>query len=484
MKPTKSTIDVATRKLRFLGLVSLLFLGSNDLAVSTGLALDYSVLTRSAEESRVARYEVFRDFRIKGVCGIARLDLAAAYGANTLRTYTPPSREQLDNYQRMGLKVIVGIWMPHQGENAGKNGTKWDFDYGRQGDAQLEAFKETIDRIGDHPAILMWGLGNEVHLEPPYLQTVNRMSMMLHKKHPKQLSSITIINAPKDKIALIKQLAPDLDVIGFNSYGHGALAGASQKLEQEWGRAYYVSEFGPQGPWWGRKSAWGEVYEQSYDGKLDDLRKSFAVIDAAPRCLGSTMFLWGYWTQQKPTYFSALLHPKLSAQKIDEQELYITPMAEEFCRYWSGKYPPQRGPVLTSISVQGRKDTRDPMVQAGASFHVTASATDPDTPVAELRYRWWILDKAGQPVCGPVDTDQPAAQLKAPTRSGTGYFVMAYVLGPDKRASGFTVPVKVEEPQAPLRPTQSIDGQNAQRSPSGDPTGKAEPETPLRPGRS
>jgi hypothetical protein len=432
------------------------------LTVSTAPGLEYPALMRSADSARAARYEVFRDFQIKGICGTTRLDLAASYGANTLRTYTPPSREQLDQYQHLGLKVIVGIWMPRQGENSEKNGTNWDFDYREQGDEQLKGFEETLHRIGDHPAILMWCLGNEVPPVPAYLETVNRMSLAVHQRFPKQLTSLTMVNAPKEKIALVKQYAPDLDVIGYNSYGQGAVSSASQHLEQDWGRAYYVSEFGPQGPWWGRKTAWGENYEQSYDQKLDDLRKSFQTIDAAPRCLGSTMFLWGCWTQQKPTYFSAFLSPQGSARNIDQKQLYTTPMSEEFCHYWSGKYPSERAPILTKISVGKLEGAGDSIVQAGESFKVTAIAASPGPSNSKLEYRWWILDKRGQTVAGPINTDEPSASLRAPKEPGTNYVVMAYVIAADSRASGFTVPIKVQKRNSPTTASNPIE--NADQS--------------------
>jgi hypothetical protein len=422
------------------------------LAISTASALDYSTLMKSVEPDRKARYEVFTNFQIKGICGTARLDLAARFGANTIRTYTPPSREQLDEYQRLGFKVIVGIWMPHQGENAGK----WNYDYREKGDEQVKALEETIRQIGDHPAILLWCFGNEVHLDQPYLQTVNRMSELLHQKHPKQLSSLTMINAPKDKIALIKQHAPDLDVIGYNSYGHGAVGGASKNLEAAWGRAYYVSEFGPQGPWWGRKTAWGQIYEQTYDAKLADLRQSFAKIDAAPKCLGSTMFLWGYWSEQLPTYFSAFLCPDGTAKQVEEQKLYVTPMAEEFCHYWSGQYPQQRAPILTNLSVAGLKTGSDATVKAGNRFEVTAAAS-PGTAKAPLQYCWWLLNKRGEAVVGPVNTDEPSASLQAPKESGSEYSLMAYVIGPDQRASGFTIPIKVEKTGDATAPPEPSD---------------------------
>jgi hypothetical protein len=345
----------------------------------------------------------------------------------------------------MGLKVIVGIWMPHQGENSGNDGGKWNYDYQKGSDKQVQNFARTVDEIGDHPAILMWCLGNEVHMEPHYLQTVNRMSQVLHRKYPQQLSSITIINAPSDKIAMIKEHVPDLDVIGYNSYGQGAVGNSSQRLEEEWGRAYYVSEYGPLGPWSGRKTPWGTNYEQSYDEKLNDLRKSFNKIDAAPRCLGSAMFLWGFWTKQKPTYFSAFLSPAGTRKAATEDEYYITPMVDEFCRYWSGNYPSKRAPVLESIKIETGMLKSHVQVKAGEHFKVSAKASDPDTQSSELSYRWWILDKNGKSVVGPIDTTQPTVELEAPAAPATSYFVMAYVIAPDQRASGFTVPIMIEE---------------------------------------
>jgi hypothetical protein len=433
-------------KLCFARVSFLLFSGIGCLLATTVSALDHAALMKFADGERAARYAAFKDFQIKGICGTVRLDLAARYGANTLRTYTPPSREQLDEYQRLGFKVIVGIWMPHHGTNSGKDGN-WNYDYTAQGEQQVKSFAETIERIGDHPAILMWCLGNEVHPDPPYLDTVNRMSKVLHEKHPRQISSLTMINAPKPKLELIKQLAPDLDVIGYNSYGHGAVGGSARNLEEVWGRAYYVSEFGPQGPWWGRKTAWGAFYEQSYDEKLADLRQSFAKIDAAPRCLGSTMFLWGYWSQQLPTYFSAFLSPDLAHRAGPENELLLTPIAEEFCHYWSGHYPAERGPVLTRITIAGNKVANDTVVRAGEHFTVSATVADSKIPADTLRYRWWVLDKVGKPVFGPIATEQPSAKLSAPAVGGDHYVVMVHVIAEHQRASGFSVPVKVVDKQ-------------------------------------
>lgn len=430
------------RKFKVIILSLLWFLAQSRAFLPGAWALDISRLVASVDADRAVRYESFRNFKIKGVCGDVRLALAAESGANTIRTYTPPSRAQLDYYERLGFRVIAGIWMPHQGANPGQPG-HWNYDYKISGDDQVKGFAKELERIGDHPAILMWCLGNEVPLDPAYLETVNRMSQLLHQKFPRRLTSITIINVPKDGIELIKKYAPDLDVIGSNCYGQGAVNNASRRFEQDWGRGYYISELGPQGPWWGTQTAWGEYYEQAYDLKLEDLRKSFQIIDAAPRCLGSAVFLWGCWRQQKPTYFSAFLSLQNDNSPAVENELCTTPMAEEFCRYWSGKYPAHRGPVLVKITIDGLQANKDAVVQSGQPFRVRAAAKTFSAQDAKLNYRWWILDKGGQTVFGPIDSDQPVAELTAPAKSGKDYFVMGFVIAPHQRASGFTVPIAV-----------------------------------------
>ncbi len=412
--------------------------------MSRANALNLAALDSTVDTNRAARYEFFKDFKIKGICGNTRLDLATAWGANTIRTYTPPSREQLDNYHRLGLKVIFGVWMPHQGENPGK--PKWSYDYKKSGDEQVRFFAKLVDKIGDHPAILLWCLGNEVPLDPEYLRTINRMSELLHQKYPMQLTSVTIINAPKEGIEAIKKYAPDVDVIGANCYGAGAVKTACKQFETDWQRAYYISELGPQGPWWGKRTAWGQICEQNYPEKIQDLRNSFRIIDTAPRCLGSAVFYWGCWKLQKPTYFSTFLDPANVNPKEKANELFITPMAEEFCHYWSGQYPAERGPLLSRIVIDGLKNQKDAAVSAGQTFTITANASEPSDTDSDLTYRWWILGENGKTVAGPINSSTPNVHIKAPTEPGTNYVVMGYAIANNQHASGFTVPIKVINP--------------------------------------
>ena len=158
------------------------------------------------------------------------------------------------------------------------------------------------------------------------------------------------------------------------------------------------------------------------------------------------MFLWGFWekTKEFPTYFSAFLSPAIGGRKVPDEKLYVTPIADEFIRYWSGRYPEERAPILTRIALAGGEQARDAIVPAGRKFPVTVTVDDPSGASRPLRYRWWILNDAGKPQFGPVDTDAPTFELPAPDKPGQAYFVKVYVVAEERYASGFSVPFKVE----------------------------------------
>jgi GT2 family glycosyltransferase len=84
-----------------------------------------------------------------------REDLAgmATAGFNTVRVYTPPPRWLLDDAAEVGLRVIVGVpWTQHV---AFLDDRTFSDDIRREVVARVR-------ELGDHPAVLMFALGNEV----------------------------------------------------------------------------------------------------------------------------------------------------------------------------------------------------------------------------------------------------------------------------------------------------------------------------------
>ena len=399
----------------------------------TGSALAQSfVMPKDVSEAERKRLERFKTFQIKGVCGEGDMDRLSQLGVNTVRGYTIPSpediREKLDHAQRLGMKMVVSEWMPNQGKNKGRDGLSWDFDYNSKADEMVEIFIRKVEAIGDHPAILMWGLGNEVHLDEPYLRVVNRMSLAIHERFPNHLTSLTVVNAKEPAIAAIKKFAPDLDVLGVQSYSKGAVRGAIKKTEALWGKPFYMSEFNTNGPWNFPNTEWGVALDEPVTKKVSDLKDCYAAIDASPLCLGSTIFIWGHATPFRPTYFSLLLDPEPNGQakKGTYDHLMMTPQAEVMIEHFTRK--PIRGnraPVLSKLEFDGGEKSK--LAKPEEPLNIRFSAEDPDGD--KIEFVTWILDSSARKttrVAGPFpQASSQHAVINAPKTPGE-YLILVY----------------------------------------------------------
>jgi hypothetical protein len=433
--------------------VPLTFIALLLLTVS-GMAYSF-VLPAGLSEVEQKRFEPFRTFQIKGVCGDRDLDRLARLGVNTVRGYTieEPAvmRKKLDQVQRLGMKMIVSEWMPHHGENKNKEGHLWDFDYNAKGDAMVAALVKKIEGIGDHPAILMWGLGNEVHLDEPYLRVVNRMSQEIHKRYPHHLTSLTMINAKPENIQKIKEFAPDLDVLGVQCYSRGAVRGGIKNAEAHWGKPFYLSEFNTNGPWNFKNTPWGSPLDEPVSRKVHDLKDCYNAIDESPLCIGSTIFVWGHYAvDDRPTYFSLLLHGNPKGLKEGESfdQLLLTPQADVMTERFTGKpITGNSAPVITKLEFDGGAGSK--VAQPGESMTVRFAAEDANAD--PVQFVSWILKAKAQkttPLLGPLaQASDSHAVIKAPATPGD-YLVMVYAKDQKGGASATVLPFQVPEPVA------------------------------------
>lgn len=421
---------------------SLLFAGSV-LAQSFVLPTDLSEADRQ-------RFERFSTFQIKGVCGDRDMDRLAKHGVNTVRGYTieEPAvmREKLDQADRLGLKMIVSEWMPHQGENKSKEGNLWEFDYTTKGDQMVESLAKKVEGIGDHPALLMWGLGNEVHLDEPYLRVVNRMSEEIHRQFPHHITSLTMINAKSADIAKIKKFAPDIDVLGIQAYSRGAVRGGIKNAEKYWGKPFYVSEFNANGPWNFGETEWGVPLDEPVTRKVSDLKDCYAAIDESPLCLGSTVFVWGHYAvDDRPTYFSLLLdpNPEGPAAPGEFARLLITPQADVMTENFTGQpIKGNRAPAISKLEFEGGAKSR--LAGPGEPMTVQFAAEDADADT--LEFVSWVLEakaKKTTVVAGSFPQSS-SGHAVVPAPEGPGeYLVMVYAKDKKGGASATVLPFKV-----------------------------------------
>jgi O-antigen biosynthesis protein len=138
--------------------------------------------------------------------------LMAEFGINTVRVYTPPRRELLDEAARRGLRVMVGLpWSQHVAF----------LDDGRLKRAIRREIAVKVAEISDHPAVLMLALGNEIPASVVRWHGHVRVERFLREiyqdaKDTSPGALFTYVNFPPTEFLDLSFL----DICAFNVYLH------------------------------------------------------------------------------------------------------------------------------------------------------------------------------------------------------------------------------------------------------------------------
>ena len=97
-------------------------------------------------------------YYIKGAGAKSNFQVAANSGANSIRIWSTNNKQYLDSIYKYGLTVTLGLWVAQE-----RNGFNYDDEYAVAG--QIERLKKEILKLKDHPALIIWGIGNEVDLK-------------------------------------------------------------------------------------------------------------------------------------------------------------------------------------------------------------------------------------------------------------------------------------------------------------------------------
>ena len=380
-------------------------------------------------------------YLIKGVGGDKQLDKLKAAGGNSIRTWSAEKLEPiLDEAHMLGLTVTVGLWLGHE-----RHG--FDYNNADQVAAQAEAVRQTITQFKDHPAVLMWGLGNEMEGyaagdNAAIWLAINNLAVMAKKLDPNHPTMTVVAEIGGQRVQNIHRLCPGIDVVGINSYRGGPTI---PKRYREAGgtKPYVLTEFGPAGMWEVKKNEWGAAPEPTSTEKAESYRATYIANDitAKEQCLGSYAFLWGQKQEATATWFGLLLPDGSRLAAVDT-----------LSELWTGMPPSNLCPTIRRITA-GNSGKIKPQGIVKASL----LASDPEQDALDIK---WVLQREQDEFGSGGDAESapltfPDAIRKVPDvlsvevqmpKGGGGYRLFAYVRDGKGGAAVANVPLFVDGP--------------------------------------
>jgi hypothetical protein len=261
-------------------------------------------------------YQLIRDgkpYFVKGAGGSAYLSRVAAYGGNSIRTWSTAKGQQiLDSAQKYGLTVLMGLGLTPERHN-------FNYDDTAAVRKQFDRVKADVLKYKDHPALLAWGIGNELNLQyknPKVWDAVNDVAKMIHQVDPNHPASTVLAGINKKEVDYIKEQCRDIDLLCINTYA--GLATLPRQIRMVgWTGAYIVTEWGPTGHWEGLQTEWKMPIEETSSEKaaVYKSRYEYSVERDKNKCLGSYVFLWGQKQERTPTWYG------LFTEKGEESEV-------------------------------------------------------------------------------------------------------------------------------------------------------------------
>ncbi|MBB6610676.1 hypothetical protein H7F15_06480 [Pontibacter sp. Tf4] len=322
-------------------------------------------------------YRHGKPYFIKGAAGYSYFDRIKAYGGNSVRVWhTDDADKILDEAHKHGLTVTLGLWLGREREGF----NYYDKELVAR---QKEEVRNVVLKYKDHPALLMWGIGNELYAESANVKVwdaVNEIAEMIHELDPDHPTTTTVMNVPLKDVNLIAKRCPALDVLSINSFG--AMHNLREELANSaWKGPYIISEFGARGYWESFFTEWMAPIEQTSSEKATFSRERYerTVLADSGNCLGSYVFMWGNKQETTPTWFSLITADGEETQLVHEME-----------ELWTGKKTQRnQAPYIAYLTLDNKHAIDNVYLQPGKPAVAKVYAFDPEGK--PLRLSWEVL---------------------------------------------------------------------------------------------
>jgi len=333
------------------------------------------------------KFELFvnkEPFYIKGA-GLEFGDIPslAKHNGNSFRTWRTENgqrsgKEVLDEAYKNGLMVAMGIEVARE---------RHGFDYNDEVAVkeQLDRIKKEVFELKDHPALLIWGIGNELNLRytnPKVWDAVNDISEMIHEVDPNHLTTTSLAGISENEVTLIKERCPNLDILSIQMYGD--LPDLPNLVrEHGWEGAYMVTEWGATGHWEVPNTNWGAPIEENSTVKAANYLKRYkGGIEAdSLQCIGSYVFLWGQKQERTPTWYGVFLEDGKETESVDVMH-YI----------WDNEWPENRTPQITLFTIEGKTAYENVVLENNNEYKAALEILDHEND--SITFNWEILPES------------------------------------------------------------------------------------------
>lgn len=356
--------------------------------------------TKSEIQLTEKGYQLFLNeepFYVKGA-GVHQgdMDALARHGANALRTWsTENGKEVLDRAHKLGLKVMMGIWV-------GLERHGFNYNDKEAVKKQLERIQNRVLELKDHPALMIWGIGNEMNLEsknPKVWDAVNDIAKMIHKMDPNHLTTTPLAGIDRELAKVVTTRASEVDFLSVQLYGPMDIF---PQIIQEAGYKgpLLVTEWGATGYWEVEKTEWGAPLENNSSKKADLYLQRYqkAILGQSKQVMGSFVFLWGQKQERTPTWFGMFMPDGNETESVDMMHYA-----------WNGQWPKNRSPRLEDFTLDGKRADNNIRLKANELYKTQVTIKDPDKD--ELTYHWEIMRESQSTKTGG-DTEYVPEKMK------------------------------------------------------------------------
>jgi hypothetical protein len=359
-----------------------------------------------------------RPFTVRGAAGANHLRELRARGANTVRVYgTDRLASVLDSAAELGLAVIADLPLPkyYPGHP--------HFTGYESVQSVIDSLVPIVRRYRDHPALLVWMVGNEIFekgYSRSYLRAYNRLLSAIRAADPDHPLSTALIRRQLGEMRLYYK-EPDVDFVSINMFGNLDNFLTYRKVYAPvWRGPYLISEWGQNGYWEVPTTNWGAPVEPSSYHAAREIaaryRDHLATGDKR-RALGHLAFYWGNKFERTTSWFSFFSIAGRPTEKCHSLETT-----------WRPDTPVYPGSRIDYLLVDGKGPLDNVLLTAGGKSAARIQFLSKPQPQLQTewairRERWNDYDERPG-VYQPVTTDWPLRS------AGTAEFVVPDMPGP------------------------------------------------------